>query len=104
MNQLKYFLKVNFNFTYLFLGICIVLFIISWIPNFLSGGSLDANSTLLINLGANYVDLVNLGQYWRLITSVFLHASVIHIAFNMYALLNIGPFVESYFSRRKFFI
>lgn len=34
------------------------------------------------------------GGYWRLLTSAFLHAGVLHIAFNMYALYLFGPFVE----------
>jgi membrane associated rhomboid family serine protease len=34
------------------------------------------------------------GQYERLITSTFLHVSVLHIAFNMIALYLIGPYLE----------
>jgi membrane associated rhomboid family serine protease len=34
------------------------------------------------------------GDWWRLITSAFLHASVLHIAFNMFALYWLGASVE----------
>lgn len=34
------------------------------------------------------------GQYWRLITGGFLHASIIHIAFNMYLLWILGRMLE----------
>lgn len=34
------------------------------------------------------------GDYWRLLTSAFLHAGWLHIAFNMYALYLFGPYVE----------
>ncbi|MEV7397992.1 rhomboid family intramembrane serine protease [Aeromicrobium sp. NPDC092404] len=34
------------------------------------------------------------GDYWRLLTSAFLHADVLHLAFNMYALYLFGPYIE----------
>ena len=34
------------------------------------------------------------GQWWRIFTSVFLHADLMHIAFNMFALYQVGTFVE----------
>jgi membrane associated rhomboid family serine protease len=34
------------------------------------------------------------GEYYRMITSAFLHGDVIHIAFNMYALYAFGPTLE----------
>jgi membrane associated rhomboid family serine protease len=42
------------------------------------------------------------GEYYRLLTSAFLHANVLHIALNMYALYLFGPAVESAFGRARF--
>jgi membrane associated rhomboid family serine protease len=41
-------------------------------------------------------------QYWRLITPMFLHANLIHIAFNMYALYLFGYMVEGSFGKARF--
>jgi membrane associated rhomboid family serine protease len=42
------------------------------------------------------------GGWWRLITAAFLHASIIHIGFNMYVLWVIGAPVEQYLGRARF--
>ncbi|MCW2976286.1 MAG: sle [Actinomycetia bacterium] len=42
------------------------------------------------------------GQWWRLISAAFLHASIVHIAFNMLALWWIGAPVEQYLGRARF--
>lgn len=41
---------------------------------------------------------------YQLITHQFLHAGLFHIAFNMLALISIGPVVEDYIGSRKFTI
>jgi rhomboid protease GluP len=43
-------------------------------------------------------------QYWRLFTSCFLHFGIIHIAFNMYVLYQIGPFIEITFGRLRYLV
>jgi len=42
------------------------------------------------------------GEYARLLTSGFLHASLFHLAFNMYALWILGPQLERVFDRPRF--
>lgn len=41
--------------------------------------------------GILFGPLVADGEWWRLITSAFLHANLLHIGFNMYALWMLGP-------------
>ncbi len=51
-------------------------------------------SELLINWGANFGPKLELGEWWRLISSVFLHAGAMHLVFNVYALYLIGMILE----------
>jgi membrane associated rhomboid family serine protease len=48
--------------------------------------------------------LVAQGEWWRLITSAFLHASLLHIAFNMYFLWFVGSAVEQALGRGRFLL
>lgn len=52
---------------------------------------------LLFYLGAKVNPFIMKGQLWRLITPAVLHASLIHIGFNMYALYSLGPSLERIF-------
>lgn len=45
---------------------------------------------------------ISAGQLWRFITPVFLHGSLLHIFFNMYALFSIGSFLEKQFGHGRF--
>jgi rhomboid protease GluP len=56
-------------------------------------------------LGASMPLPYNLIQPWRFVTAVFLHGSLLHIAFNMWVLMDIGPQIEElYGSARYLFI
>lgn len=52
---------------------------------------------LLFYLGAKVNPFIMKGQLWRLITPAVLHASFVHIGFNMYALYSLGPSLERIF-------
>jgi membrane associated rhomboid family serine protease len=66
------------------------------------GGGLNDPGGSLFSKWALYGPLVDHGDWWRLITSAFLHASVIHIAFNMLALWWLGAPVEMVLGRARF--
>jgi len=54
-------------------------------------------------LGMNYGPAIFFDhQYWRLITAMFLHGGLIHIGFNMMALMQFGPAVEDLYGSPRF--
>ncbi len=57
----------------------------------------------LIHWGADFGPLVTQGQWWRMLTAAFVHVGLLHLAFNMWALLNGGVFVERLFGNTRFF-
>lgn len=59
------------------------------------GGFDNPGGSLYAKLWLDAPDLHN-GGWWRLVTTMFLHASILHIAFNMLALWWIGRPVEQY--------
>jgi membrane associated rhomboid family serine protease len=54
------------------------------------------------NLGAKVNAQIAAGQLWRLVTPMFLHGSVVHLAVNCMSLHNLGPVVERQFGRDQF--
>ncbi len=82
--------------TYTFMGISILFFLIQ----------LSTQSFLNLDLPAAYGvksnRLIRMGQYWRLLTPVLLHGSLLHLGFNMYALYILGRRLERYFGHGRF--
>lgn len=58
----------------------------------------------LVVLGGNFGPLTVDGQWWRLLTSVFLHGGLLHLIFNAVVLANIGIFLEPLLGRVSFAI
>lgn len=56
----------------------------------------------IVNRFLLYGPAVDHGDWWRLVTSMFLHASILHIGFNMYVLWVIGTPVEQYLGTLRY--
>lgn len=72
------------------------------ISGLLSGNIGQPSLPVLVLLGAKVNDLVAAGEYWRLLTATLLHASLIHIFFNGFALYALGPETERIYGTRRF--
>ncbi len=44
---------------------------------------------------ATFIAAVEAGEWWRLFTGAFLHGGLLHIGFNMWALYQLGPRIET---------
>ncbi len=55
----------------------------------------------LFRFGGRWPPAIEAGEWWRLGTSVFMHAGIWHLGFNLLALAQIGPMVEETFGRGR---
>jgi membrane associated rhomboid family serine protease len=88
------------------LAVIFGLFLVTWLASGmtpgggmrgggLAGGLGGISGRVLVHFGANNSAVLVNGDYWRLVTSVFLHAGMMHVLFNAFALYNLGVQVES---------
>ena len=56
----------------------------------------------LIHFGAKYNPLIADGEYFRLVSSIFIHIGIVHLLFNSYALNMLGKDAESMYGSYKF--
>lgn len=82
--------------TYTLIAVTVVIYLLQTLTLNLYGFDLPAQ------LGLKYGPSIRDGQLWRLITPLFLHGSMLHIGFNMYALYSFGRGMESRFGRMRF--
>ncbi|SDI32742.1 rhomboid family intramembrane serine protease [Natribacillus halophilus] len=84
------------RFTFVLLALILLIF--AWIE-------VVADSTdvlTLIEFGAKYNPLIDDGEWWRIITSMFLHIGLLHLFMNSLALLFLGSAVERIFGTWRF--
>jgi rhomboid protease GluP len=80
-------------------NVLILINVLAYIWESTTGGGIDHDHG---DLYGPYV--VEYGEWWRIVTSAFLHASLTHIAFNMIALYQLGNSVEAVYGRVRFLL
>jgi membrane associated rhomboid family serine protease len=67
-----------------------------------AGGTINGLGNTIYEHGALFGPLVAAGDWWRLITSAFLHYGPFHLAMNMYSLYFAGSILEQVIGRWRF--
>ncbi len=93
--------------TWILLGLNLAI----WIAGFLYGvaglGIETARASgeqLALFPGMKVNELVYEGQWWRLLSSQYVHLSIMHMLFNGYGLYVLGPILEKAYGPRRFFV
>jgi rhomboid protease GluP len=89
----------NLYVTYAIIAINVLVFILMAING---AGIFDANGLVHIKWGSNYTPLTLSGDWWRLITNVFIHFGIIHLLMNMYCLYTVGIYLEPMLGKVKY--
>jgi len=75
------------------IAINFIVYIITMLPNI-------GDEVFYTGASVNY--LVGDGQWWRMITSLFLHGGFMHVLFNMFSLFLFGPELEKIAGKLRF--
>lgn len=87
----------SISVTHFLLGVNVAIFLAM---AYASGSITEAfPPQISVHFGANYGPFTLTGQWWRLLTYMFLHGNLIHVAVNMWCLWNIGDLCESLYGR-----
>jgi rhomboid protease GluP len=98
--------------TYVILAICCVMYALSFVITMKFSGGEGVGGGLMniggiatqvnYRLGASLPLAYAIGQPWRFVTAIFLHGGLLHIAFNMWALMYVGPMVEEMYGSARY--
>jgi|GEM_PF-524816 len=90
-------------FTMIFIGINVGVFVLMCLAGGFAVTSVDP--LVLLGFGAKQNNLiVEQHEYWRLVTSIFIHIGIIHLLLNNYALWIIGQEIERIYGSARFVI
>ncbi|MCI1359010.1 MAG: rhomboid family intramembrane serine protease, partial [Lactobacillus sp.] len=99
MNKIKEAIFGPVKITNLLLASLVIVFAVE----VFSGGSQNTNT--LLKLGAMYNPLLVVkGQWWRLLTSQFLHIGILHLATNAVMIYYMGNYLERILGSSRFLV
>jgi rhomboid protease GluP len=88
--------------TTIILSLNVGIFLLTLLASASAGGGLmNIDIFTLRRFGATSPLFILHGQFWRLLTAGFLHGGLMHIAFNCWALMDVGAHAEQEYGARR---
>ena len=77
--------------------------VLAYIYTSVTGGNfITTNTIVLLQIGQYNISVLN-GEYWQLLTSIFVHVDILHITLNMLFLIIFGLRAEELFKTEEYF-
>ena len=90
----------RYTLTYILIAASSVVYLFSAL---LSQSLSDMDMQVLVDMGALFGPLTVLkGEWWRLLTAMFLHGGMTHLLMNMFSLYLVGRGAEMYFDTKSY--
>jgi rhomboid protease GluP len=94
-----------YKFTIILLIANFFVFLLMWQSSGITISLLEFfPAEVLVAYGAKLNALINVGQWWRLVTQMFVHVNLLHLLVNMYSLWIVGPYVEKLYGSARFVV
>jgi rhomboid protease GluP len=93
--------SINFRITYILIALNVAMYIYTSV---IGGNFLETDSIMIYLYGQVNSFVINFGWYWQLITSMFVHANIAHLAGNMSFLFIFGLRAEEMFSMPEYLL
>lgn len=81
--------------TYTIIGLCLVVYLLQY---------LTGNTNSHVTTALWYAPVQTASQPYRMLTSIFIHESPLHVLLNMYSLFLVGPALESMLGRVRYLV
>ncbi|MCK7558787.1 rhomboid family intramembrane serine protease [Chitinophaga sedimenti] len=93
----------GYTITPIIITINVLIYVMLGLTMMFTGNSfLWVHPQILVQFGADFKLFTLIDQPWRVFSAVFMHASVLHIFFNMYFLMVLGIYLEHILGYRRF--